>query len=338
MKISAGKINSVINSLPTTVRVILLFGADYGLVDERTDILKNNFLGKSYDNSQFVQLFDSQIKENPNILLEQACSISLFGENKKFIVIREGKDSITKKLSEYIENPYSETLVVIKAKELTPASSLRRLCENAPDPVLCIPCYVDNVISLKQTILEKLKKEEIKIDPDALSLMISYLGNDRGITNSEIEKISLYAYNTKNLTKKDIENIVANNSLTALDKFIYALFDLDTKYSYSMVDSLLEENSSIHILRSISSHVQKLLLIKALCEQPMSIDMALKEIKPPIFFSYVDSFKRQVTSWSKLRLQKLLDNLIYLEIELKTNGNIGNIIIKDSILKQFIKK
>lgn len=338
MKVTTAKINSTISNLPPAVRVVLLFGPDYGLVDERANVLKNNFLGKSYEDSQFIQLFDSQIKENPNIIYEQAYSISLFGENKKIILVREGKDSISKKLAEYIDQPEDETLLIIKAQELSPSSSLRKLCENADDNVLCIPCYVDNTISLKQIISDALKKENIEINPDALFLLTSVLGNDRGITNSELEKIILYAYNTKILTKDDIENLIANNSLTALDKLIYSLFDLDINGSYSMINNILEENSPINISRSISSHIQKLLFVKSLCEKPMSIDMALKEIRPPIFFSYVDRFKRQVSTWPKLKLEKLLDTLLSLEIELKTNSNIGDIIVKDLILKNFARK
>jgi DNA polymerase-3 subunit delta len=338
MKVASAKINSTILSLPPSTRVVLLYGSDYGLVDERANILKANFLGKQYDESQFIQIFENQIKENPSIITEQAYSISLFGENKKFIVVREAKDSISKKLSEYIENPDNETLLVLKAQELTPSSSLRKLCENSYDSVLAIPCYVDNAISLRQTILERLKKDGISINPDALVLMVNSLGNDRGITNSELEKIVLYAYNTKNIASLDVENLIDNNSLTALDKFVYACFDLNTNSAYEMINNILEDNNPINVVRALSNHVQKLLLVKALCDQPISIDMALKEIKPPVFFSFVDSFKRQVSTWSTLKLQKLIDKLLYLEIELKTNSNIGNIIIKDLVIKQFSKK
>lgn len=338
MKVSPAKISSTISSLPSSTRVVLLYGPDYGLVDERTNVLKTNFLGKAYEESQFVQIFDSQFKENPNIIAEQAYSISLFGENKKFIVIREGKDGISKKLSEYIDDPDVATLLVVKAQELSPSSTLRKLCESAKEHVLAIPCYADNAISIRQTILERLKKEEININPDALVLLVNSLGNDRGITNSELDKIILYAYNSKNIIKEDIENLIANNSLTAMDKFIYALFDLDTSSAYKMIDSILEDNNPINVLRSILNHVQRLMLVKMMCEKPMSVDMALKEIKPPVFFSFVDSFKRQLGIWPTPKLQKLLDTLLYLEIELKTNSNIGNIIIKDLIIKQFIKK
>ncbi|MDR0484586.1 MAG: DNA polymerase III subunit delta [Alphaproteobacteria bacterium] len=339
MKVAPANINNTINQLPPITRVVLLYGPDYGLVEERAKILKNNFLGESYEDSQYIQLYESQIKENPNIILENAYIVALFGENKKCIVIAEAKDFLTKKIDEYLQKTDADTLLIIKAQELSPSSSLRKLCENASNEVLAIPCYVDNAISLRQNILDKLKKEAITIDNTALTALTSLLGNDRGITNTEIEKLIVYAYDKKNINLTDVEELIADNSLAAIDKFIYALFDLNTSLAYSMIDNLLEENNPVVIVRSIISHTQKLLLAKILMEEKnMNVEMALKEIRPPIFFSYVNSFKVQIDIWRAESLKNLLNKLIYLEIDLKINSNVDKLLLKDIILKRFTKK
>ncbi|MDR2008528.1 MAG: DNA polymerase III subunit delta [Alphaproteobacteria bacterium] len=338
MKITTNNIATSINNLPPHTRVVLLYGADYGLVEERSITLKNNFLGKDYEDSQYIQIYESTFKENLNIIAEQAYSIALFGENKKCIVVNEAKDFLSKKLGEYLEKPDPTTLLIIKAGELSPSSSLRKLCENADESVLAIPAYVDTPATMRQNIAEKLKKEGINIESSALNLLVALLGNDRGITNSEIEKIAIYAAATKNISVNDVDAIIANNALGAVDKFVYACFDLETNLAYSMVNILLEENNPIVLVRSIASHIQKLLLVKILMNDGTNIDMAMKEIKPPIFFTQVNSFKNQVMMWSADKLKKLLEQIIYLEISLKTNGNIDEILLKDMILKRFLKK
>jgi DNA polymerase-3 subunit delta len=153
----------------------------------------------------------------------------------------------------------------------------------------------------------------------------------------ELEKLALYATHKKNINVVDVEELISNNSLSALDKFVYACFDRDDS-AYSMASPLLEENNHIALVRSIITHTQKLLLVKSYLEEGKSLEGALQEIKPPIFFSYVASFKAQVSLWSEDNLKKLLNDLIYLEIATKTHSNIADTLLKDIILKKFLKK
>ncbi|MCL2567521.1 MAG: DNA polymerase III subunit delta [Alphaproteobacteria bacterium] len=338
MKIATASITSTINNLPSKTRAVLLYGPDYGLVDARASILRKNFLGDNFEDSQYIQIYEAAFKENPNIIAENAYTVSLFGDDKKCIVVAEAKDFLSKKLEEYLKSPDPATLLIVKANELSPSSSLRKLCENADDSTLAIPCYVDTPAALRANILEKLKKDGISIETGALNLLVALLGNDRGITNMELEKIALFAADSKNITAINVEALIANNSLNAVDKFVYALFDFNADFAYSMVNPLLEENNSIVLLRGILTHVQKLLLVKILMENGASIDVAIKEIKPPIFFAQLNNFKAQVQAWSLFNLKKLLRQIIYLEIDLKTNSSIDELLFKDIILKKFLKR
>ena len=74
----------------------------------------------------------------------------------------------------------------------------------------------------KNTILDLINnqfiEENIKIDKDTKELFASYLGEDRQVTLSEIEKAILLSGKDKTLTNKDILSYVEDSSATNIDE------------------------------------------------------------------------------------------------------------------------
>jgi DNA polymerase-3 subunit delta len=331
MKISTSSINSFLQNIPSNTKLVLLYGPDSGLITQRSQLIKKNYLGEKYDESQYIQIFENSLKENPDKLIEEAFSVSLFGENKKLIILREAKDFLTKIIKDYINKTDQNTLVVIQAEDLSPSSSLRKLAEGE-DMIAAIPCYLDNQATLKQYIMETLNKEGYKIDSPALAYLLDNLGNDREISAKELEKLMLYKYKEKNIKLEDVENLVVNNASVFLDKLIYAFFNKNYIEAYKNLLILLEENHVVVIVRSLINHTNRLIYIKESINLSENIDVALKSLRPPVFFTHVDSFKRQVSLYSLEELYKILELFINIEVDSKNIAFLGEIKIKHAIL------
>ena len=55
-------------------------------------------------------------------------------------------------------------------------------------------------------------------------------------------------------------------------------------------------------------------------EKGESVDMALKMIRPPIFFKNADSFKSQLRNWTHMKLLIAMNTLLKAETDSKTTG------------------
>ncbi len=334
MKIQPAQVNKFINKIPENIRIVLLYGSDYGLIVERINTIRRAFLGSNYEETQNIRIEDNAIKQNPNIIIEESFTASLFGENKKFILVREAKDSLTKTLNDYFENPAKEVLMVFQAEELSTSSSLRKTCESAKySHIATIPCYSDNEISLKHNILNKLPAD-FQISQEAIAYLLLNLGNDRGITSSELDKLLLYSHEKRVITLRDVEEVIADSMLISIDKFTYALFSYELDTAYELINNLLEEYNPVVLIRAIINHIHKLLHVKTLISTT-PLEQVLQELRPPIFFAHINKFKQQVNFWESSKLKKLMEKSYELEKQLKTYSTCGNIIIKDFIIKQF---
>lgn len=335
MKLQPKQIHNFLKDLPINTTFILIYGVDNGLVREYTQHLKKQYLGTDFETSQLIYLSTTTLKEQPNRLQEEAFSIPLFGENKKLIILENAKDALTNLLKAYLTKPDESTLIIAQADELPPSSSLRKLAESSLNNVYALACYKDNQATINANIQNTLANQGYEITTNALNLLTSYLGNDRAITNNEIEKIMLYTAQHKYIEVHHVETIVANNSDIAIDKLIYSLFLKQPQKAYILLESLLNDFNPIMIVRSLINHTLRLLQVQNELQKGNSYDSVVASLKPPIFFMNKVPFKQQVNSWQTTKLEQLLDELNTLEIQTKTKASIAPLLLKNFILKTF---
>ncbi len=67
-------------------------------------------------------------------------------------------------------------------------------------------------------------------------------------------------------------------------------------------------------------HLHRLHALAAQVSAGTSAGDALRNARPPIFYKYEDSFKRQLGLWSEARLRPELDRIAQAEINMKTTG------------------
>ena len=133
MKPRTGDIDRFVANPDPAAQVILIFGPDQGLVRERANRLAKTVLDDLSDPFRMTDLSDTDLKQDPARLADEAAAISMMG-GRRVVRVRHAGDSLSKTVKSFLENPAGDALILLEGGELTPRSSLRKILEAAPFP------------------------------------------------------------------------------------------------------------------------------------------------------------------------------------------------------------
>ncbi|ETR77796.1 DNA polymerase III subunit delta [Afipia sp. P52-10] len=198
--------------------VILVFGADVGLVRERADALIASAVEDVNDPFSLVRLEGDDLAAEPSRLVDEAMTVPLFG-GRRAIRVRAGSKNFSSGVAVLLEAPPPDCRIVIEAGELRRDSPLRAMCEKAKTAAV-IACYADGVRDLSKLIDDELNTSGLRIAQDARAALVELLGGDRLASRNEIRKLVLYAHGKGEITLDDIAAVVTDASNLALDPII----------------------------------------------------------------------------------------------------------------------
>ena len=334
MKIQSFKIDQYCKDLAPKASAILLYGQDYGLISERSSVIINSFfnnINDKHNSLNIIDLSNNTILSNPECLEMEANSISLLND-KKIIRIKDSSDALHKIISDYFVKPCQDCLILLLSNALSPRSKIRKIFETH-QKAIALPCYSDDNKSILKLINSSLKYEGITVDDEGIQLFANYLGIDRLITKSEIEKAILYAGIDKKLNAEDIASFISDQASLGIDElYDYSLVG-DLNRAYRVLDRIQKEGvPAIQIIRSFIRQMQSLYnIIHTLSINP-NINNILDNFRPPIYFKRKDNIKSHVKQWSLNKLNKALILLESAEISCKMPKSNPNVITRQAVL------
>lgn len=170
-------------------------------------------------------------------------------------------------------------------------------------------------------VRDALRAEGLSITPDALEDAVSRLGNDRGVTRREIEKLLLYMHGHKQVTIEDVRAVMGDEAEARSESACDAAGSGDLARLDRELERLwASDTQAAQVLRSAMGHFQKLLQAREGAARGKSLDTLMKRLRPPVHFSRSVSFKAQAQRWSGDRLGEALDMLLDAEALTRTTG------------------
>lgn len=286
--------------------IILAYGPDAGLVRETGQRLARRYAGNDADSMNLVVLDGAELDADPSRLAVEAKTTSLFGD-RRVIRVRSAGKSLVMPLTELRDDPGS--IIILEAGNLTPKDPLRALVE-AAKLGRALPCYPDNDELLGRLISETFSKAGIRADQDTVAALRDTLGNDREITRRELEKLVLFAADSKLLTRNDILTLCADNAALVLDEVVDATgtghaANLDTALERAIAQSV----NAQQILASALGHFTTLRRWRVEVDTGKSPGAVLDSARPKPHFSRRSSLERQLRLWSDDALSAALDRL-----------------------------
>ena len=308
--------------------LVLFYGENQGVKEEEiSKILKSN------KDKTLVKYDEKQIQENIEVFYNEILSKSLFEAQKLFIISR-ATEKIVKIIEDLLERNIEGISIIINSYNLEKKSKLRLLFEKNKN-LVCVAFYPDNIATLSKIASQFLRDKNIAISQSNINLITDKCNGDRGILKNELEKISLFAHNTKKISTENILKLI-----NLIENFSIAeLIDNCLAKNQKKTISILNENNynnedCIIITRTFLNKLKKLLNLSKNYEITKNLDQTISNAKPPIFWKDKEIVKQQIHKWTPDKIYKLIFDINEIELQIKKNTSNSINIISNFILEK----
>lgn len=332
MKLQFREIEPFVKKPSDKAVAILVYGPDEGLIRERMTTMTKTVVDDPNDPFNVVEFTGSHLEENPARILDEAQSISMLG-GRRVVRIRNASDKNTTAIKFALESMKTgDNLVLVEAGELNPNSSLRKLFEAAPNAA-AIPCYVDDERDISKILQEGLRTAGFSITSDALQHMAANVVGDRAVARSEVEKMIIYMGGRRNIDVEDAIACVGNSASLSLDQLSKAVASGQFAEAERVLMNVMSEGMpAVTILRVLQTYFTRLMLTKTRVEKGEDIEIAMKKLRPEVFWKNKDAFMSQVRVWSLLQLEQAISLLMSVEARCKTTGSAPETLCSRAVL------
>ncbi len=299
----------------------LIFGDEEYLINkEIKDIIKKN----NITNDDIIY-YDLEKDKVDNALID-ASTISMFMNNK--LIICDNSSFLTgdsKKdmnhdldyLINYLNNPsdFSYMIFVVHNVKLDErkkiVKEMKKLCKVSEHK------KIENY-DLNNYLKKYITDNGYKISNNDINLIIKKVGLDLSLLISEIDKLFIYKDNDKDITSKDINEIIINNLEDNVFSLTNAIVNNNKKEIFDIYNDLIKAGlDPSYLLVILSNQFRLLLSVKLMQKQGYTDNEMVKEIKE---HPYRIKLSKE-TNFSKDKLIMIIKNLSELDYKIKS-GNI----------------
>ena len=169
-----------------------------------------------------------------------------------------------------------------------------------------------------------MSRDSITISPDAVTHIVSNLGNDHATSRNEIEKLALLTGPGSSLTYDDVNEALGDSALLAVtDVAIAAAEGQMSRLQLALSRCPWTENlNSIMLIQGCQGYFRQLLTVQRASGRGSTPQQAVKSLRPPVHFKLQDRLVARVkSSWSETALNDAVNRLQDAELTLKTGMN-----------------
>jgi len=303
--------------------LFLFYGENLGLKNELKE--KIRFQNKK---AEIINLSQDDIINNIDNFFNEILNISLFDE-KKIYFINQVNDKILDTIK-IIEPKIDSQKFYLISESLDKRSKIRNYFEKSNNCGV-VACYIDNEISFKKIIIERLKNYK-GVTTENINLISNKCNLDRDKLNNELDKIYTF-FLEKNIDRNKLEILLdnkINNDFSLLKDEAFNGNRIETNKLLS--DTIIDSEKNILYLNIINQRLIKLNDIFKLIGQT-SLEKAIDMLKPPVFWKDKPAFLKQAKKWNMNKIKKILNKTYSLELEIKSNSIVNkNILLKKLLI------
>ncbi len=317
MKITAAKSNAFVRNVPDSMRAVLLYGPDAGLVRDHAAAIISSIVGAPADTFRLTVMHPDAISDGAGALVDEINALSL-GGGRRVVNLRSAIDSCAPACSAALELGRGDTLLVVEAADLPARSKLRAVFEK-PANAGALPCYPASSQSISALAQSVFADHKVTASPEVYDTITRHLGADHLVSRRELEKLATYGLSAGRLEPDDVVVNLADVAALSLDDIVNAVADGQLDALDSKLRQLFEEKvTGVAIVRAVGRHIQRLWQVQAAISAGQSLDSAMSRLRPPVFWKFKESFSRQVQRWPSSRLTAASQRLLEAELALKS--------------------
>jgi len=288
--------------------VVLVYGPDIGLVNERAKAIAEKAADDPEDPFQLIRIDGDTIASDPRRLVDEATTVGLFGGRRTIWVKPSSRNFAPGVEALLALSDIENAVVVIEGGDLARTAPLRTLCEKNRN-ALAIPCYADSERDLAAVVEDMFRQEGFTLSRDVRQAIVTSVGGDRLATRGELAKLLLYVHGRNEVTLDDVEAVLADVSSLAMDAIVDAAFSGNPVALESNFRRLVAEGvpASV-ILGAALRHALALLQARLDIEEGRPAS-AVMESWRGLHFKRKGQVERQLSRWSATGLQTAISNL-----------------------------
>jgi DNA polymerase III subunit delta len=321
MKIANAQIDSYIQRIShEKIAGCLIYGPETSVVNYRFNLIAKKICPDLSDPFLVANINKERLSDNKGILSEEFFSFSMLG-GRKLIAVKDcdasAGNAIKELFSDYEFAKKSDNFILIEAGDLDKSSALRKLCEENQNFAV-IACYEDDERSIKIFIENELRRREIKFTRDVTDFIYEKLGKNRQIIMSELEKISVFLGENKNLTIDLLGQTIELQAEISANEFILNFAAKKFDIATIQAEKLLKEGfEAITLIRFLSNYLQKIYQAKSDIEHgAVDFEDAVKSQR--LFFKTEIEFRKHLKTNSFEFIKEILLKLADIEIKIKS--------------------
>ncbi|MBJ3777824.1 DNA polymerase III subunit delta [Acuticoccus mangrovi] len=313
--------------------VLLIFGPDRGLVTEVTAAIMQLFEAVGDDPFAVVKLDAATITSDPARLVDEANTVSLFGD-RRLIVVRDGAGrNLTPAVAPLLKAPPRDAVVVVEAGDLKRGTGLRKQVEDDRTAV-AIHCPVDTEKDLERMIDAEAAHLGLTVDADARVALKERLGGDHAASRNEVAKACLYAVDTGRLTLADVDAIVGDVSVSQMSDAVDAAFLGRREALDSLLNRLLRQDSAaVTLLMAAQRLSHALEQAAAAMATGASPERAVDTLRPPLYGSHRQTAPRILHHWTPKALRSASALIASATFETRIRPALAPAIARDALLR-----
>lgn len=306
--------------------VYLVYGTETFLINETKQLLIEHVLDE--DEKDFnLAVYD--LEETPvEAAIEDAETFPFMGEkrlvflqNPSFLTSEKAKGKVEHnlaKLEEYLAQPAPYSVVVFSAP-YEKLDERKKITKELKRKAAVIEAKKLTEQELKVWIRERAAAGRITIEEDAIQLLMSLSGTNLFMLTSEIDKLALYAGESRLINKEMVDKLTARsleqNIFSLVDKAVHRNVEAALRIYY---DLLKQNEEPIKILSVISGQFRLIYQVKELTRRGYSQQQIAGSLKIHPF--RIKLAAAQAGAFADQDLTRIIKLLADADYQMKTGG------------------
>ena len=289
------------------VNSFLFYGENTGRIEDCID-MTIKFIKKKYENLNIVNISNEDLKNNSfQSLMSNYNNPDLFG-NKNIVILSMIDQKTSKEITKFLANESLSFYLICKSDQLKKTAALRRFFESSEHSVT-VACYEETELEKNALIKNSLLSEEIRISENEISQLSNILSNQRHEILNELEKVKI-AIKTSKKTLAESIDLICRKSNGDIDELVYSLASKEkNNFLVNFFNSKEIQNDLVRFVNYFSEHLFKLLEVKESIRNGENKNIAVKSLRPPIFFKRLTKFNNQLDQWNEKQILQTIKKL-----------------------------
>lgn len=293
--------------------ILFLYGKDeYRMKEKMKEIVES--YKKSNKNCLGLVFFDCQ-KDNFKNFEDSSKQTSMFKEKKLFVLINPFSDSSFRESflekKEYFLNS-EDIFIFLQEGEVLKSNLLFKFLEKNSKTQ-----KFDFLTGqkLKNWIIKRVNSQKSKIEAEAISLLLNYIGSDLWRMGNEVDKLSNFKKD-QTIKKEDVSFLVRANIETDIFKTIDSIAQKKKDVALSLLKKHINKGDSpLYLISMINYQFRNLLIVKDFIEKRLPYGAIAKKSGLHPFVVKKTFYLCQKFSFEEIK--KIYKNILKTDMEIK---------------------